>query len=146
MDWAQFLVQAVLFFLVYKLGQWSVLWPIRALFKRMAEERGMEVEDFLQSELKRTGILDEATKEQDTELAAEEQMVIERVDGIYYAYGTDGRFLAQGPDFRAMFENVKQRFPGQDFRIRDYQAQFSDEEAGRLLKAVFDTFGKDQKK
>lgn len=146
MDWLSFLIQVALFYLVFKLGQWSVLLPMRLALEKLAREKGIDLQRVFE-ELKQ----DIAKEEDEAETTpvqkhtAEEEMNIERVEGIYYAYGADGRFLAQGTDFRTMFENIKNRFPGQNFRIRDYQAQFTEEEAGRLLKSVFEVFGKDKK-
>lgn len=66
---------------------------------------------------------------------------VEREQGQYYAYATSGEFLAQGPDFKAMFDSIKRRFPGRSFRINKYNPKLTEEETGRLIKAVFETFG-----
>lgn len=65
---------------------------------------------------------------------------IERVSGVYYAYGTDGEFLAQGPDFRTMFQTIKDRFPNRDFRLNKYQPNLTEEETIKLVKSVFEVF------
>jgi len=66
---------------------------------------------------------------------------VEREQGIYYAYAEGGEFLAQAPDFRTMFDVIKQRFPGRSFRINKYNPRLTEEESQRLLKAVFESFG-----
>jgi hypothetical protein len=65
---------------------------------------------------------------------------IERVSGVYYAYGTNGEFLAQGPDFRTMFQTIKDRFPNKDFRIDKYQPNLTEDETVKLVKSVFEVF------
>lgn len=135
MNWLDFIVQVALFFVVFKLGQWSVILPLRSAIRDLATKRGIDVEKLLREEL-----ADLEKTVADTDPRTEELMEIERVDGTYYAYGADGRFLAQGRDFRTMFETVKQRFPGQSFRINDYRAKFTDDEADRLVKTLLEVY------
>lgn len=135
MDILEFLIQIALFFVAFKLGQWSILVPMKLALAKLAKEKGIDLEKLLEElRSEQEDVEPESTKQ-------EEFLNIERVDGIYFAYGDQGRFLAQGTDFRSMFENVKQRFPGQNFRINNYNANLTEEEAGRLVKAVFETFG-----
>ena len=68
---------------------------------------------------------------------------IDREEGQYYAYASSGEFLAQGPDFRTMFERIKSRFPGRSFRINKYNAKLTDAETERMIKAVFESFGQE---
>jgi len=135
MDILGFLIQVALFYAVFKLGQWSILVPMKLTLAKLAKEKGIDLEK----------VLEELRSEQEDEVTEvtkqEEFLDIERVDGIYFAYGDQGRFLAQGTDFRSMFENVKQRFPGKSFRVNNYNANLTEEEASRLVKAVFETFG-----
>lgn len=73
--------------------------------------------------------------------ANEEIITVERHHDQYLAYGHSLGFLAQGASFRDMFQVIKQRFPGKSFRIKNSQAEFTEEEAGQMLRAVFDVFG-----
>jgi hypothetical protein len=83
-------------------------------------------------------------QEESTIIPIEETLLsIDRVEGMYYAYEKDGKFLAQGTDFRTMFQTIKDRFPQRSFRIDKYQANLTEEEAGRLVKSVFEVFAED---
>lgn len=66
---------------------------------------------------------------------------VEREQGIYYAYAEGGEFLAQGANFRSMFDTIKKRFPGRTFRINKYNPRLTEEETQRLISAVFESFG-----
>ena len=65
---------------------------------------------------------------------------VERDQSQYYAYTATGEFLAQGSSFRAMFDDIKQRFPGRSFRINRYNPTLTEEEAERMITALFDVF------
>lgn len=65
---------------------------------------------------------------------------VERVSNVYYAYSSTGEFLAQGSDFRTMFQTIKDRFPNRSFRIGKYQPNLSEEEVGKLVTSVFEVF------
>jgi hypothetical protein len=71
---------------------------------------------------------------------------VERVNGHYYAYAQDGEFLAQGSDFRSMFQTIKQRFPGRNFRINKLQTELTEEEQTRMVTAIMETFGAQHEK
>ncbi len=66
---------------------------------------------------------------------------VERHQGQYYAFADSGEFLAQGTDFRTMFESIKQRFPNRNFRIQRMQTELTEEETNRMVRAIFETFG-----
>lgn len=66
---------------------------------------------------------------------------IDRQDSVYYAYSSQGEFLAQAQDFRTMFDLIKKRFPGRSFRINKYNAKLTEEETQGLIRAVFESFG-----
>lgn len=66
---------------------------------------------------------------------------IECEQNQYYAYTVDGKFLAQGEDFTVMFNGIKDRFPGQSFRINKELPNLSKEEMTKLIKALFEVFG-----
>ena len=84
---------------------------------------------------------EEAKLEDDMANDRETVIDVEREQNQYYAYATTGEFLAQGQDFRSMFETIKKRFPGRSFRINKTNSKLTDEETGLLIKAVFETFG-----
>lgn len=128
------LLQIFIVYAAFKLGQWSILLPTKLALDRLARQKGIDI----------TQVLEEIEAEYtDTAKSSEELMDVQRVNGVYFAYGDQGRFLAQGPDFRTMFASVKQRFPGQSFKINRYNPDLNDEEMGRLVQAVFETFGND---
>jgi hypothetical protein len=83
---------------------------------------------------------DEEESESDPITGDQILLNIERVSGVYYAYGTNGEFLAQGPDFRTMFQTIKDRFPNRDFRIDKYQPNLTEDETVKLVKSVFEVF------
>jgi hypothetical protein len=111
----------------YKAGQLSIILPVTRMIKK-------EIED---------GTLDPSFLEDDVEPAdAEELLRFERVSGQYYAYAeSSGKFLAQGPNFMALFQTIKDRFPGQNFRVNKLQAELSDEEVGTMVQSIFKVFG-----
>ena len=77
------------------------------------------------------------------DIADEEQceFKLERVHNSYYAYAKNGEFLAQGPDFGALFSAIKQRFPGRSFRVNPKDTELTVEESQELIRAVVATFG-----
>jgi hypothetical protein len=112
----------------YKAGQLSIILPVTRMIKK-------EIED---------GTLDPSFLEDAAEPAeaAEELLRFERVSGQYYAYSANsGQFLAQGANFMTLFESIKARFPGQNFRVNKVQAELSDEEVGTMVQSIFKVFG-----
>ncbi len=85
--------------------------------------------------------LADAKLDDDVENHRETVIDIDREQNQYYAYAADGEFLAQGEDFKTMFERIKQRFPGRSFRINKYNAKLTEEETGLMVRAVFESFG-----
>lgn len=132
-------IQTLLFFAVFKLGQWSIIWPMRSALRKIAAKNGIDLDRLLREHVEN---LDQ-TPESNT--STEREMEIERVGSVYYAYASDGEFLAQGADFRTMFDVIKQRFPGENFRISDYRSKFTEAEADRLIASLREAF-EDQKK
>lgn len=128
------LIWAAVFYFFYKLGQWSVLWPIKLAVRHMAERRGMDTEQFLRDELR------DMVPETDSPEPTQRRLNIERHEGHYYAY-ENGQFIAQGTDFRTLFETIKQQFPGKTFTVDQYSAGFTEEEAGRLVRSIFEVYG-----
>lgn len=72
---------------------------------------------------------------------AEQLLTIEKHEQLYFAYNDEHKFLAQGGDFTELLTNLKSRFPGQDFRIVKDQEGLTEEESGRMIKAIFEVFG-----
>ena len=112
----------------YKAGQLSIILPVTRMIKK-------DIED---------GKLDPSFLEDDREeqAQAEELLRFERVSGSYFAYAeSSGQFLAQGPDFLTVFETIKARFPGQNFRVNKLQTDLSEEEVGCMVQSIFKVFG-----
>jgi len=83
----------------------------------------------------------EAQLDDDMANGRETVIDVEREQGQYYAYAATGEFLAQGQNFRDMFNTIKKRFPGRSFRINKYNPKLTEEETQKLIKSVFETFG-----
>ena len=111
----------------YKAGQLSIILPVARMVRK-------EIED---------GTLDPSFLEDNVEPAQTEELLrFERVSGCYYAYAeSSGQFLAQGRDFPSLFETIKDRFPGQNFRVNKLQTNLSDEEVGTMVQSIFKVFG-----
>ena len=71
----------------------------------------------------------------------EQILTIEKHEQLYFAYNDEHKFLAQGSDFVELLTNLKTRFPGQDFRVVKDQEGLTEEESGRMIKAIFEVFG-----
>ena len=112
---------------IFKLGQWSIIWPIRSALRQ-----GVDLNRLLKGE-------DAAVK---IAVAEHQRMTIEKVQGQYYAYaeGT-GDFLAQGRDFEEMFLTIKQRFPDSTWRIDRDVPGLTTEEVGHMTQTIFRVFG-----
>lgn len=132
----EILMWAAVFYLFYKLGQWSVLWPIKLAVRHMAERRGMDPESFLRSELRDMG----TGEHTDSAIADRPRLEIERYAGTYYAY-ENGQFLAQAQDFQALFETLRTNFPGRTFTVDRYDANFTEDEAQQLVQSIFKVYG-----
>ena len=73
-----------------------------------------------------------------------QMLTIEKHEQVYFAYNDEHKFLAQGSDFVELLTNLKSRFPGQDFKIVKDQQGLTEEESGRMIKAVFEVFGNNE--
>jgi hypothetical protein len=114
--------------LAYKAGQLSIILPVTRLIKKEIDNGTLDA-DFLDDDA------DDIT-------VNEELLRFERVSGCYYAYAeSSGQFLAQGQDFLSLFESIKDRFPGQNFRVNKQQTELSDEEVGSMVQSIFTVFG-----
>ena len=134
-DWFTVFVTAVAFYAVFKLGQWSVILPMRNLLKKVEARHDIDIEKLLIDVVNDLEDIEQQTK------LSERAVNVERVDGQYFAYAVDGEFLAQGADFRTMFETIKQRFPNMNFRVQKLNTTLSDEESQRMVTSIFEVFG-----
>lgn len=125
----EWLVIAVSVWLAFRLGQASIL----MLLKEEVRERLRRGQTVKSAVAETTGWTDRAEDEC--------LFAVERHQGQYYAFAENGEFLAQGPDFRTMFQTIKQRFPGRNFRVNRYNAELTEEETGKMVAAIFETFG-----
>lgn len=121
------LALAVVAWAAFKLGQLSILFAL----KQDVRER------ILNGKLSASDAVREVV-----DLPPDECVFsVERHQGQYYAFADSGEFLAQGPDFRSMFESIKRRFPGRNFRVQRLQAELTEEEQQRMVDAIVKTFG-----
>lgn len=90
------------------------------------------------NELKAKGVLPDKLEEAKSE-GSEEIIKVERHQGAIYAFGANDRFLGQGPTYDELFESIKQRFPGQNFRVHKDGAE--DAEFEKMVTSIFKTFG-----
>lgn len=128
-DWGAVLIQTCVCWFFYKLGQASIIRAITRDLVNLLAEKGIELER------NDDGTLNVKKQESETEID------IERVDSQYFAYSTEGEFVAQGNDFKGLFETMKARFPGRGFRINKNQNNLSEEELGQMIKSIFEVFG-----
>jgi hypothetical protein len=125
-DIGDIILAVVALWAAYRVGQLSVILPLARMVKEEIED-GTLPADFL----------DDVSEE-----TAEEVLRLERVDAQYFAYAdSSGKFLAQGTDFLSVFQSIKDRFPGQSFRVNRTQTGFSEEEVGSMVQSIFKVFG-----
>ena len=126
-DWTSVLIQVGLCWFCYRLGQASV---IRVLTKELLEtlhKQGLSIDQ------DDNGLV----HIQKNEIVID----IERVESQYFVYKDTGEFVAQGPDFKSLFDTIKSRFPDQDFRINKNTRNLSEEENAQLMKTIFEVYG-----
>jgi hypothetical protein len=110
----------------YRVGQLSIILPLARMVKEEIEDGTLPA-----------NFLDDTSEE-----TAEEVLRFERVGAQYFAYAdSTGKFLAQGTDFLTVFQSIKDRFPGQSFRVSRKQDGFSEEEVGSMVQSIFQVFG-----
>lgn len=126
-DWTSVLIQVGLCWFFYRLGQAAV---IRAITKDLLE--ALTKQGF------RVG------QDEDGAMHIEKDEIvidIERVDSQYFVYKDTGEFVAQGADFKSLFDTIKSRFPNQDFKINKNFQNLSEEEIAQLMKTLFEVYG-----
>ena len=126
-DWTSVLIQVGLCWFCYRLGQASV---IRVLTKELLEtlhKQGLSIDQ------DDNGVV----HIQKNEIVID----IERVESQYFVYKDTGEFVAQGPDFKSLFDTIKSRFPDQDFKINKNTRNLSEEENAQLMKTIFEVYG-----
>lgn len=131
-------MEIIIYLIVFIVG-WALGWQrgIHNMTKLMVDEP--ERFQKIMREIKRMEA--EQQLDDDVENNRETVIDIDRQQGQYYAYASSGEFLAQGEDFKTMFERIKSRFPGRSFRINKYNAKLTDDETQRMVRAVFESFG-----
>jgi hypothetical protein len=127
-----YLLVAGFVWMAFKLGQASILSLLKEDLRRRIISGELAVSENIRDAL---------------DIPQEEcKFDVERVGEHYYAYASNGEFLAQGPDFRTMFQTIKQRFPGRNFRINKLQSELTEEESQRMVLAIYETFGESNDK
>lgn len=130
LDIVSILLQAAVIYGAFKLGQWTIIVKVAKDIQQKLQ-LGTLTEEQVDDAL---GL--EKTKEQEQVL-----LEIERVGQAYYAYSSEGQFLAQGTDFRGLLEAIKKQHPNRNFRLNKYQPNLTEEETGRLVKSIFEIYG-----
>lgn len=128
-DWVSFILQGVVCWFFYKLGQASIIRAISKDLLKSLSEKGIEVSR------------DENGDIAFTKTAEETVIEIEKVGAQYLAYSTEGQFMGQGTDFKVLFQGLKSRFPEQNFRIDKQQKNLTDQEVGEMVHSIFEVFG-----
>lgn len=126
-DWGAILIQAVTCWFFFKLGQASIIRAITKDLLKALEDKGIDIERNEDGSLQ--------VKQHETVID------IQRVDSQYFAYSTEGEFVAQGSDFKKLFETMKSRFPNRGFRINKNQETLTEEEVSVMVKTIFEVFG-----
>jgi len=132
----EIIIGMALVYLAFKLGQWSVLWPLKQLSNKL-KARGLDLESALGAEL-----ADIDNPQPTVEEPAQEILEITEESGQKYAWGKNGRFLAQGPDYLSLFRRLARNCPGHQFRInRNGWSEPEFEKMVESLRAVFEGRG-----
>jgi hypothetical protein len=124
-------VGAAVVWAAWRLGQLSVLIPLQRVLSQRAEQEGVTLEQ----------LLEQAVAKDPDQTRTETQLEIEKHGDRYYVYKKDGGFLAQGGSFEELFRDLKQRFPGENFRVPSMPQNLSREEAGEMTQTIFRVFG-----
>ena len=90
-------------------------------------------------ELKAKGVLPNTFKEKAEDDSNDEIIKVEHHRGLIYAFGANDRFLGQGESYDDLFTAIKQRFPGQSFRVQKANAE--DPEFEKMVTSIFKIFG-----
>lgn len=128
-DWGSFILQGVVCWFFYKLGQASIIRAISKDLLKSLEEKGIAVSRNADGNI-------EFNKN-----TVETVLEIERVGTQYLAYSDQGKFIGQGPGFRELFESLKSRYPDENFRINKQQKNLTDTEVGEMVGVIFEVFG-----
>lgn len=125
-DWVTVVLQIVICWFWYKIGQASI---IRAMARAM-KENGTEVQ------LTADGQFELKLNTTDQTL-----LTIEREGNQYFAYSDQGQFLSQGVNFYLLFDSLKQQYPNSSFKVSREQSNLSSEEVEQMVKTIFEVFG-----
>ena len=130
MNFLDYVLIGIGFWVAFRLGQASII----VLLKDEMRERILRGESVDSAVKNIVNTSEEAT-------ADECVFGVERHQGQLYAFAHSGEFLGQGPDYTAVFQQIKQRFPGRSFRIDPKSLELSEQEAQTLVQAILTTFG-----
>jgi len=101
-NWTEFLINAALFWLAFKLGQTRGRLEVLKEIIIRPDEINRIVKKF--------------NKEEQQESRGEETMEVERHGDQIYVYTKSGEFLAQGPTLEDCLNRIEHRFPERKFR------------------------------
>lgn len=124
----EYLAIAAALYLAFRLGQFSII----ALLRDEIRER------ILRGDTPRSAVHSMVDVAADLDSTT---FTVERHGDQYYAYTSQGEFLAQGADFGTVFAAIRLRWPDRDFRVDPRNPDFTEAEAQSLVLAMVRTFG-----
>jgi hypothetical protein len=131
MDLWNYLFIGLGFYLAYRVGQLSII----SLLRREVRDRVLKGQSPSAAVKSLLDTGEPADQDEETEC------LLERHEGLYYAYTGQGEFMAQGQDFAQVFAQIKLRFPGQSFRVNPRQLELTEAEKVSLVDTLIKTFG-----
>lgn len=137
MNFVDLVILAVVVIAAFRLGQYSVIWPLRHAVSRL-RERGIDLEQLLKEEALKLSEQDSDRTDTNSEHTASEPISVERIQGIYYAWTLDREFLAQSQDFRSLNTELSQRWPQRRFHVEHYDPALSAEEQQQLARSILE--------
>lgn len=125
-------------YIAFKIGQQSILFPMRKLLDEVARERGTTMEDLIENYFE---LIKVDSGERVINPDNEEVLTVERVGDQYFLYGNKLGFLAQGGTFQTAFERLRDRLPGGTFVINKSESKLSNAETELMVTAISSVFG-----
>jgi hypothetical protein len=130
MDLWTYLFIGLGFYLAFRMGQISII----ALLRKEVRDRVLDGQSL-------TTAVKSLMDADELEESVETECLLERHQGLYYAYTGQGEFMAQGQDFAQVFAQIKLRFPGQSFRVTPRDLELTEAEKVSLVDSLVKTFG-----
>jgi len=130
MDLWTYLFIGLGFYLAFRMGQISII----ALLRKEVRDRVLDGQS-------PTTAIKSLMDTDELEESVETECLLERHQGLYYAYTGQGEFMAQGQDFAQVFAQIKLRFPGQSFRVTPRDLELTEAEKVSLVDSLVKTFG-----